>query len=404
VRNNIFPWAVAVDSLMRRARAAGRQVAYVSPDDGGVPRLFPEDLDSGAIAPWRGGFAQALRGVLAGKAELVLVWVIDVDAAGHEHGAASPEYRTAARRVDAQLAESFAGFDFDNDAIVVVADHGHVDRGGHGGVEPEVVDVPLVLAGAGVRPGVTLVDARLIDVAPTVAAMLGVPAPAHALGRTLVEALAVTPAESAALTEADASRWARLQSFLYAEHSYTRRLGESLAARRTTIMSLFLCCAAAAVILAARRGWIVLDRRVLLIALPAFPLTFYSMLVVFENWASASMVPARGSVAEKLVSYGALAAVVQLAATWLTIAGRPTPHARLQAVAGATAAGLVVALVPVGIAWRLGSMVFGQGLPGPESLMVIPVVLAAVTCFATSAAFVLLSEYAVFMARVTGRA
>ena len=36
--------------------------------------------------------------------------------------------------------------------------------GGHGGIEPEVMTVPLIAAGAGIRGGATPVDARLIDV------------------------------------------------------------------------------------------------------------------------------------------------------------------------------------------------------------------------------------------------
>jgi len=44
-------------------------------------------------------------------------------------------------------------------AIVVTADHGHTGRGGHGGVEPEVLAVPLVMAGAGVRAGASSFDA-----------------------------------------------------------------------------------------------------------------------------------------------------------------------------------------------------------------------------------------------------
>src|SRR5690349_1161468 len=125
------------------------------------------------------------------------------------------------------------------------------------------------------------------------------------------------------------------------------------------------------------------------------------MLVVFENWASPSMVPARGSVAVKLISYGTLAAAVHLVATWLSLNGRGSPHARLQAAAGAAATGLLVALIPVGVAWRLASTAFGSGLPGPESLMLVPVVDAAVCCYAVAATVVMFSEYLVFVARVT---
>ena len=77
----------------------------------------------------------------------------------------------------AMLRVAFAGIDLTRDTVIVTADHGHVSRGGHGGAEPEVSSVPLVLAGKGIVPGASARNAQLVDVAPTVAALLGVPAP-----------------------------------------------------------------------------------------------------------------------------------------------------------------------------------------------------------------------------------
>jgi arylsulfatase A-like enzyme len=51
--------------------------------------------------------------------------------------------------------------------------------------------VPLLLAGAGVRRGVEPRDARLVDVAPTICALLGARTPKDAQGRALEEALQV---------------------------------------------------------------------------------------------------------------------------------------------------------------------------------------------------------------------
>ncbi|MCR2811758.1 MULTISPECIES: alkaline phosphatase family protein [Microbacterium] len=51
------------------------------------------------------------------------------------------------------------------------------------------LEVPLVLAGAGVRPNGVPVDPRHIDVAPTIAALLGYAPPAGAEGRVLSEAI-----------------------------------------------------------------------------------------------------------------------------------------------------------------------------------------------------------------------
>ena len=49
--------------------------------------------------------------------------------------------------------------------------------------------VPLLIAGAGVRVGAVARQARLVDVAPTIAALLGARPPADAQGRALDELL-----------------------------------------------------------------------------------------------------------------------------------------------------------------------------------------------------------------------
>ncbi len=60
-------------------------------------------------------------------------------------------------------------------------------RGGHGSTRE--MRVPLLISGAGVRVGAAPKDARLVDVAPTIAALLGVRPPADAQGRVLDELL-----------------------------------------------------------------------------------------------------------------------------------------------------------------------------------------------------------------------
>ncbi len=62
-------------------------------------------------------------------------------------------------------------------------------RGAHGSVRE--MRLPLLIAGAGVRTGAGPKDAKLVDVAPTIAALLGVRPPADAQGRVLTESLSV---------------------------------------------------------------------------------------------------------------------------------------------------------------------------------------------------------------------
>ena len=62
-------------------------------------------------------------------------------------------------------------------------------RGAHGSTRE--LQVPLLIAGAGVRVGAVPKDAKLVDVAPTIAALLGVRPPVDAQGRALAESLNV---------------------------------------------------------------------------------------------------------------------------------------------------------------------------------------------------------------------
>lgn len=66
---------------------------------------------------------------------------------------------------------------------------GGVSRGAHGSTIE--IPVPLLLSGAGVRRGAAPHDPRLVDVAPSVCALLGTRPPKNAQGRALSESLGI---------------------------------------------------------------------------------------------------------------------------------------------------------------------------------------------------------------------
>jgi hypothetical protein len=61
--------------------------------------------------------------------------------------------------------------------------------GAHGSLQE--IKIPLVLAGAGIRAGVAPQSPGLVDIAPTIAALMGTRPPADAQGRVLTESLGV---------------------------------------------------------------------------------------------------------------------------------------------------------------------------------------------------------------------
>jgi hypothetical protein len=135
-----------------------------------------------AVIPW----------LQEGKYQLVLIHLDQVDYAGHyEGGPFDPRWNEAATRADGLLNEITSAMDLNQDTLLVVSDHGHIERGGHGGQDSEILLEPFVLVGKGIVPG-KYADVQMVDVAPTVAALLGTNIPATDQGQPRIEMLDIT--------------------------------------------------------------------------------------------------------------------------------------------------------------------------------------------------------------------
>lgn len=218
VVTNGFHGPVRVDSIFREAQRAGARP--VGAGTGGWLELFgpwfdrfevpdvsvsaPEDVDRLDAAILERGL-MLLRDP---SARLVLLYFTGPDEYGHAFGGASTAYRESVRRTDGWLARVVSTLDLSRTTLVVTTDHGHIDAGGHGGWEPIVTEVPLVMVGKGIRAGV---EGRgdQVDIAPTLAALLGVPIPVHAMGRPLGEALEGSSEALDAIARASAQQRAR---------------------------------------------------------------------------------------------------------------------------------------------------------------------------------------------------
>ncbi len=407
VRNNFYSQPVLLDSLMDRAAATGRGSAFVGDASHGPAEMFRaraanghwrDDFNEALFTPWDGGFVTAAQHLAAGTSALVVMLPGAVDIAGHARGAASEDYRAAARQVDAQLADALAGLDFSRDAVIITADHGHTNRGGHGGVEPQVLEVPLVLAGAGIRPGAAVVGAELIDIAPTVAALLGVPAPGHGVGRTLTRALQLTEQAAARIEAADSRRIARNLAVADAARDASAKLASSVRVKRLAWAAVLIGLVIVAILLARRLGALFIDWRVILIALPAFPLTYYALLGIFGQQYSPSFIPMPGRLLDKLLRFGLISTGVTAIACWIALHGRVVLAKRLAAANGLVACGLVTALIPAAIAWISLPTSILQ-VPRPALFMLVPATYVAVACYAISVTVSLGLELIVFFAR-----
>ena len=399
VRNNAYSAPVRIDSLMDRANAAGLDSAYVADVGFGAAFMFHSDWTAAHYVPWPGGFAKAAHLVLEQDYPLVVLLPGAVDVAGHAYGGASPEYRAAAAQVDRDLSAAFDAVDLTRDTVIVTADHGHTDAGGHGGTEPDVLEVPLVMAGAGIRPGAVLGWSHLIDVAPTAAALLGLPAPGHALGQTLDQALILPPEARARLEQADRARILRNRTVV---DEVRERAGPRMLRSRTVrvVAVAVLGLLALVVLLAARKaGALHIDWRVLIIAVPAFPLTYYALLDLLGQHFSLSAIPDRADAMGELFHFGLVSTVVQVLAGWVALRGRVVLRDRLAAANALTACGMVVACLPAGIMWALfGPHTFVEP-PGSTITVLVPATYVAVACHALAVAVTLGLEFVVFFAR-----
>ena len=446
VRTNYHYTPVLLDSLMDRVRAAGMHVATAT-DYALLPSLFlrpvaessngrvtidPQELEeldidvmledplsdpalraAGALmrtafhdaryVPWPGGFVEAGSALVDNEDyELVVLLVSAVDIAGHAHGADSDEYFEARRVADRAVARVLGRVDLTLDTVVVTADHGHTDQGGHGGTEPEVLSVPLVLAGAGIRRDMTVFDARLIDVAPTVAALLGIPAPGHGLGRTLVDLLALDDAAKQRRVHADRLRLLATNSTVAVANA---RAEAELLEDRTLRLGLVVAGAALAIVLAVlliRRRVLRLDVRVLAVAIPAFFLVYYTLIATLGQRFSPSLLPAQGHIAVALLKYAVIGMAVQLLASLWVLRKYRSLAARLAAANGIAWMGLMLSMIPAGVMWAFFPSPYID-VPGPTALVMIPAVQLTVAATAIDTALVLVVELIVFAARARFR-
>ena len=146
--------------------------------------------------------------------ELFLAYYDDVDAESHSFGGSSPEALEAVRAKAAYLQSAMAAvWEADRwsaqqggvhwtTIYVLTSDHGHLDVGGHGGDAPNVHTVPIVVfsnqSGISSRPAAAFslppvpasYTPSTVDLATTIAALLGIPVPRESEGMFFPHVLA----------------------------------------------------------------------------------------------------------------------------------------------------------------------------------------------------------------------
>jgi arylsulfatase A-like enzyme len=139
---------------------------------------------------------------------LILLHWPDVDRAGHAFGWMSPQYIEAARVLDAALGLLMRVVDLNDPGtlLVALADHGGGGRQLRHHNSDHALDttIPIIFAGAGVRPGALPAGTRLVDVPATILAALGAPTPESYAGVSLTRTQASSVVSQAEIEPAAA--------------------------------------------------------------------------------------------------------------------------------------------------------------------------------------------------------
>ncbi|GAA3142577.1 hypothetical protein GCM10017687_69190 [Streptomyces echinatus] len=127
-----------------------------------------------------GTTSRAVARLRDGDPDAVFVHLDNIDHAGHSYGAASPQYLDAIHGADAQVGQIVAAvkarptYSAEDWLIMVTADHGHTDTGGHGGSTLQERQTFLIATGPTLAPGSVRYDVKMPDVAASALAHLGI--------------------------------------------------------------------------------------------------------------------------------------------------------------------------------------------------------------------------------------
>ena len=126
----------------------------------------------------------ALAYCLEEKPDLVFLYLGEPDEVGHKYGWMTKEYLESISLAmgDAKLVMDALGDEY---TVILTADHGGHDRA-HGTDMPEDMTIPLFIRGKEAEAGKELEEASILDIAPTVAKLLGVRKPRDWEGKELL--------------------------------------------------------------------------------------------------------------------------------------------------------------------------------------------------------------------------
>jgi hypothetical protein len=187
VRTNRFTEQARVPSLADVVREAGGQCAWFTQGLTWFPHMYSK---SGDIVDTKGESYQTsmdtwLRRKRQAKPSLTLIHFIESDSSAHASGIYSNRHQRA--MMEANLLIDRVQKLTEQDILLVLADHGHIAGGGHGGNENEVRSIPFLLRVPGESVQTISAGNWSQQIAPTLAKYAGISEPGWNLGVPMAE-------------------------------------------------------------------------------------------------------------------------------------------------------------------------------------------------------------------------
>jgi predicted AlkP superfamily pyrophosphatase or phosphodiesterase len=181
--NDWVPMARPLPGLIEQAHAAGLHCASIYNWEPLRNLSQPDTLE---FAYFRNGAEtiseadhiiseEAARYLSNVKSDFAFVYFGTVDTAGHNYGWMSAEYLEQLEYVDGALGNLLETLP-SGTTVLLQSDHGGHDRN-HGTDSPEDMTIPWMVSGPNIRRGHEIeTDVSLLDTAPTLAKIMGIPA------------------------------------------------------------------------------------------------------------------------------------------------------------------------------------------------------------------------------------
>ncbi len=145
----------------------------------GYLNAYAEDATDGTLTDY------AIERIERSRPDFVFLYMVETDEkGGHDHGWMSKEYLDVIHAAIENVRRVWERF-HEEYTILVTADHGGHDRG-HGSTMPEDMTIPMFFLGEEFQPGCELADVSILDLAPTIAKIMGIPAAPEWEGKALV--------------------------------------------------------------------------------------------------------------------------------------------------------------------------------------------------------------------------